>query len=310
MNQIILHNYPQSPVAEKVRKYLGVKGLEWQSVLIPRIPPKPDLLPLTGGYRRTPVMQIGADIYCDSQGILVELERRFPEPDFHSDWGLARWSDQVVFPLAVQLVLGGNAESLPEDFAEDRGRLYFGPNPDWQQVVAGLPHTIAQLRSALGLWQDKLSNNGTGSAFLSGQLPGIQDVLAWYIIWFIRGRWSGGPELIGQFREIPQWEGRMDALGHGTIQELSAAEALDIAQRSRSTCPAYVDANDPQGLSIGQHISVIPDSDGGDTGVSGAVQYADYQTIAILRDDDRVGEVCVHFPRAGYRIITKELDIE
>ena len=29
--------------------------------------PRPDLMPMTGGYRRTPVMQIGADIYCDTQ---------------------------------------------------------------------------------------------------------------------------------------------------------------------------------------------------------------------------------------------------
>ena len=76
MSEIILHNYPESPVAEKVRIALGIKGLEWLSVKIPRIPPKPLLMPLTGGYRRTPVMQIGADIYCDSQCIIRELERR------------------------------------------------------------------------------------------------------------------------------------------------------------------------------------------------------------------------------------------
>ena len=77
-DQIILHNYPQSPVAEKVRVALGIKGLVWHSIEIPRLPPKPLLLPLTGGYRRTPVMQIGADIYCDSQCIINELEQRFP----------------------------------------------------------------------------------------------------------------------------------------------------------------------------------------------------------------------------------------
>ena len=29
--------------------------------------PKPNLTALTGGYRKTPVLQIGADIYCNSQ---------------------------------------------------------------------------------------------------------------------------------------------------------------------------------------------------------------------------------------------------
>ncbi len=75
-SDIILHNYPQSPVAEKVRTVLGIKGLAWHDVEIPRLPPKPLLTPLTGGYRRTPVMQIGADIFCDSQCIIREIEQR------------------------------------------------------------------------------------------------------------------------------------------------------------------------------------------------------------------------------------------
>jgi glutathione S-transferase len=79
-NQIILHHYPQSPVAEKVRIVLGMKGLSWKSVEIPRLPPKPNLVALTGGYRLTPVMQIGADIYCDTKCIIRELQRRFPFP--------------------------------------------------------------------------------------------------------------------------------------------------------------------------------------------------------------------------------------
>mgnify|MGYP001801963333 CR=1 FL=1 len=77
MTQIILHNYPQSPVAEKARVALGIKGLDWHSVEIPRLAPKPTLTKLTGGYRRPPVMQIGADIYCDSAVVIDELNRRF-----------------------------------------------------------------------------------------------------------------------------------------------------------------------------------------------------------------------------------------
>ena len=103
MSDIILHNYPQSPVAEKARVALGIKGLTWQSVEIPRLPPKPMLTKLTGGYRRTPVMQIGADIYCDTQCIVQELERRFPSPTFFPTqdagliWSLSRWTDGDMF---------------------------------------------------------------------------------------------------------------------------------------------------------------------------------------------------------------------
>jgi glutathione S-transferase len=300
MTDIILHNYPQSPVAEKTRKAFGVKDLEWANVTIPRIPPKPDLLPLTGGYRRTPVMQIGADIYCDSQCVLMELDRRFPEPPFQANWGEARWSDEILFGLAVKLVLGGNADDLPAEFAKDRGRLYIGPNPDWHEVAKDLPHVIAQLRGALGWWQAELSND---ARFLSGNTAGLSDILAWYVVWFIRRRWAGGPDLLGQFPAITDWESRMEAIGHGTASELTSVEALTVARNSETVCEAYVDPNDPQGLVTGQKVFITPDSDGGDPDVTGFVRYADHQTIAIMREDPQTGEVCVHFPRVGYRVI-------
>ena len=82
MTDIILHHYAVSPYAEKVRIGLGLKQATWKSVDIPNVMPKPDLMPLTGGYRKTPVMQIGADIYCDTQLIMLELDRRLPSPPF------------------------------------------------------------------------------------------------------------------------------------------------------------------------------------------------------------------------------------
>ena len=83
MHEIILHHYPQSPYSEKVRLTFGLKGLSWRAVEQPSIMPKPELLPLTGAYRKIPVMQIGADVYCDSQCIVRELERRHPTPTVH-----------------------------------------------------------------------------------------------------------------------------------------------------------------------------------------------------------------------------------
>src|SRR5437868_1968842 len=83
MTDIILHHYDTSPYSEKVRLGFGLKGLAWASVELPQIMPKPNLTALTGGYRKTPVLQIGADIYCDSQLIMRELERQYPTPSFY-----------------------------------------------------------------------------------------------------------------------------------------------------------------------------------------------------------------------------------
>ena len=66
MAELILHHYDISPYAKKIRLAFGLKRLVRASVIVPATLPKPDLMPLTGGFRRGPVLQIGADIYCDT----------------------------------------------------------------------------------------------------------------------------------------------------------------------------------------------------------------------------------------------------
>ncbi len=78
--ELILHHYDGSPYSEKIRLLLGYKGLDWRSATMPPMLPKPELMTLTGGYRRAPVLQIGADVYCDSALIAAEIERRHPAP--------------------------------------------------------------------------------------------------------------------------------------------------------------------------------------------------------------------------------------
>ena len=75
-HELILHHYDFSSYSEKVRLVLGLKGLTWRSVGIPPVLPKPDYMPLTGGYRRAPSLQFGADVFCDSKRIIEELECR------------------------------------------------------------------------------------------------------------------------------------------------------------------------------------------------------------------------------------------
>ncbi len=304
MSEIILHHYPQSPVSEKVRIALGIKRLHWRSVEIPRIPPKPKLMPLTGGYRRTPVMQIGADIFCDSQCILRELQRRFPEPTFFPGgadgmpWGINRWTD-AMFDQAVRVVLGANADQLPEAFAQDRGLLYFGADWNLAQIRADLPHVIAQLRGQLG-WLDQRLDGGR--KFLLGDQAGLPDALACYLVWFLRGRWQGGPPLLAEFPALEAWEARVAAVGHGTPTPMDADAALAIAADNETATPERADAKDPQSLHPGLRVSVVPDGVGNDPAVVGKIRLVDRESIALLREDPQVGVVCVHFPRVGYRV--------
>lgn len=308
--EIILHNYPQSPVAEKVRVALGIKQLSWKSVEIPRLPPKPFLTKLSGGYRRTPVMQIGADIFCDSQCIIHELERRHPNPSFYptSDsgfaWCLSRWTDGILFDHAVQIVLGSNLDNLPADFAEDRGRLYLGP--DWAEGLkmanANLPHIVSQMRAPFTWLNEQLSD---GRKYLCGEHPAAIDAQIYYVVWFLRDRWIQGPGFLSEFSQLERWENNVRDLGHGKMGEMSPIDAIKTAAQCEPMNLSGADKNDPQGLKKGMAVTVSPDIDGGEQPVSGTIVAANSMTISIYRTDDEAGNLHVHFPRAGYRIVSK-----
>lgn len=306
-NEIILHNYPQSPVAEKARVALGIKGLDWRNVEIPRLPPKPMLTPLTGGYRRTPVMQIGADIFCDTQCILRELERRHPEPTFMPTpesglmWCLSRWTDGALFDLGVKIVLGSAGDDLPQDFAADRGRLYLGEN--WAEGLkaanAQLPHLVAQMRAPLTWLNGQLAD---GRPYLLGQAPAAIDAQIYYVVWFVRGRWAGGAAMLAEFPEIVRWETNVREFGHGTSTDMSPEDAIARAAALEPAAASGVAPNDPQGLVQGMAVVISPDVDGGEQPVAGNVRSADAETIVVERHEAGIGNLCVHFPRAGYRV--------
>ena len=304
MNDIILHHYPASPVSEKVRLALGIKKLAWRSVEIPRVLPKPDVMPLTGGYRRTPVMQIGADIYCDSQCILRELECRIPQPTLFPggnegmSWAIGRWTD-ALFESAAKILIGANADQLPPAFLNDRGPLFFGPDWNVEDIKRDLPHAVTQMRAQIG-WVNAQLNGGQD--FLFGSKPGLADTMAYYLVWFVRGRWQGGPAMLARLPAVEAWEKRVAAIGHGSPTEMTSTQAIEVALANQTNTPAQIDPNDPLGLTPGQKVGVKPDLNSGEVMVEGAVRYLSPDVIAIVRDDPRVGEVCVHFPRVGYRV--------
>ncbi|MEY4577459.1 MAG: hypothetical protein RL701_2162, partial [Pseudomonadota bacterium] len=63
---LILHHYEASPFSEKIRRILAYKQQPWTAVRAPAVMPKADLLALTGGYRKIPVLQVGNHVYCDT----------------------------------------------------------------------------------------------------------------------------------------------------------------------------------------------------------------------------------------------------
>ena len=307
MADIILHHYPASPFAEKIRVGLGLKNLAWKSVVIPMVMPKPDLLPLTGGYRKTPVMQIGADIYCDTQLILRELERRHPSPTFYPDGtaGLADafafWAEKFMFSPAVGVAfaLGGADGRFDDAFTADRAK-FSGRDFDVAKMKAALPKLLDQLRAHLAHLDAMLAD---GRSFLLGDSPGLADLAPYHCLWFIAQNAGADAPPLKDLPRLRDWMARVAAIGHGEPGELDAKAALEIAKDATPETKSSTDAADPEGRRPGAMVSVVPDDTGRDP-VTGELVASSAQEIAIRRNDPLVGEVMVHFPRAGFIVST------
>ncbi|HVI65433.1 MAG TPA: glutathione S-transferase family protein [Bradyrhizobium sp.] len=301
--QIILHHFDQSPVSEKIRLIFGLKDIAWTSVRISRIMPRPDLMPLTGGYRRTPVMQIGADVYCDTQCIMRELERRFPEPGLLPKgyeglaWGSAMWTDRSFFQNTVNLVFGSLADKVPADFIADREKLR-GAKFDVAAMTAAIPQMRDQFRAHLQWIDAQLCD---GRTFISGEAASLCDVNAYMNLWYVRAHLENADDMLAEFDHARAWAGRLRASGHGPHAEISSAEALQIAHDATPQTEELHDPNDPNGRKPGDRVEVMPD-DYGKVRVAGEIVALSAQHIAIRRHDPRAGEVVVHFPRAGFLI--------
>lgn len=303
---LILHHFDASPFAEKVRLALGIKGLSWNSVEIPMVMPKPKLTALTGGYRKTPVLQIGADVYCDTRRIAIELENRFPSPSLFPDGRLALamaltpWSDDRCFRPGAALSMGTNGD-LPEPVLADR-RAFFD-FLDFSTLSERLPHYFSQFQAQLALL-DRMLAEGDAPC-LAGDAPGWVDVLAYFPLWMARGNIANSGELVESLPSLLSWERRMAAVGHGERSAMDADDALDLARWATSTVvEEIVDDSWPRGFAEGDAVVVSPD-DYGRNGVEGHLARLAGDEIAIHRHDPLVGDVVVHFPRTGYELRRK-----
>lgn len=303
MPEIILHHYPLSTYSEKVRLAFGLKGLAYKEVVTPVAMPKPDLVPLTGGYRRAPVMQIGADVYCDTQLILRKIERLHPEPTLFPDGcegeatALAWWAERYIFMPAIGFIANVNDDLFKPDFVAERKKFGFILGKQDVQPLFG--RYVQQLAANLGWFVAMLAD---GRPYVLGDRVSAADLAAYPAVWFMRKYGGADTERLLPVKPLIGWVDRVAALGHGHPTEITGAEALDIARDATPASPGPPADGDPSGLSGGTRVTVTPDDTGRDP-VEGTLVAADDQEVVIRRSDARVGDVQVHFPRAGYDVV-------
>ena len=276
---------------------LGIKGVAWRSVIQPVIMPKPDLIPLTGGYRRIPVMQIGADVYCDSQVILAEIERRHPEPPVvrGADWAVNLWADRLWFQASVAVIFAEMGDKVPREFIADREKLSGRPF-DVSAMKAAAPFMRAQWRAYAAWLEDGLAR----SDFLGGATPSLADVAAWMNVWWLSGGAPGIAEaLLAGLDRTKAWRDRVRAIGHGKRSDMTPAEALKIANATEPASDPNCDPADPSGLKRGDAVVVQADDYGRDP-VEGVLVGLSRDRVTLARECGELDVIHVHFPRAGY----------
>ena len=304
MTDLILHHYPMSPFAEKARLMLGFKQLPWKSVIIPRVMPKPDVVALTGGYRKTPILQIGADVYCDTSLIAHKLEQLAPSPTLFPKahaaaiHTMSQWADSVLFQAAVVIAFQPavmsvmfTSEEEMKTFAADRAAMRKGASARRMPLAEAKPALLYFLRRTEAQLAD-------GRRFLFGDAATAADFSVYHPLWFLRVRPPLVP-LLTPFERVSAWLDRVAAIGHGVAAEIESTQAVDIAKRSQAA--SVQSSCDADGFKVGETVEVLPTDYGLDP-VTGNLLLCTFDEIAISRDDPRAGEVVVHFPRLNYEM--------
>ena len=303
MSELILHHYPMSPFAEKARLMLGFKGLAWRSVLIPPVMPKPDLTALTGGYRKTPVLQVGADVYCDTALIARLLEARQPAPTLFPASAplapaLAQWADSHLFwcavpwamqPAGAAAIMADQPPEILKVFAADRAAMAGAMR---RQT---LPDASAQLQGHLAAIDAQLQRGGP---WLLGEQASVADFSVAHCLWFIR-RAAPVAHILAPHAALTAWLDRVLAIGHATPTPLASADAVQLAARAAGHAPCSVQPG--LGFEAGQAVNVAATDYGSDP-VAGTLVGLDATEVVLRRHDERAGTVHVHFPRQGFQI--------
>jgi glutathione S-transferase len=303
MSDLILHHYSTSPFSEKVRLVLGYKKMAWRSVIVPNVMPKPDVMALTGGYRRTPFMQIGADIFCDSALMCRVIDALQPEPPLYplATSGIAdivaQWADQTLFWTAVpytmqpaaapHIMKGATPESL-KSFAADRAAM----SPNFRRAT--LADGATMLKTYLSRLEHMLAE---GQPFLLGSLPSIADFAAVQSIWFMH---LAPPiaAMLAVYPKVEAWYARVKDFGQGESTPMTTAESIAIAAKGELAKLSFI----PEpGLDQGEEVTVTPTDYANDPVVGKLVGLSALEVV-VERNDDRAGTVHVHFPRIGFQI--------
>jgi glutathione S-transferase len=309
MPDLILHHYPRSPFSEKIRIALGYKKLTWKSVIIPAIMPKPDVIALTGGYRKTPILQVGADVYCDTALICDVLEHVELEPTLYPPHlkGVSRvfaqWADTTLFWAAMAYNLQPRGAAHVFSKAPPEAAKAFGE--DRKAMSAGMVRLRpADATSAYRSYLRRIAHMVEEHDFLFGTDPCVADFATYHSLWYTRVQVPVLADILNATPAVAEWLDRVAAIGHGGMNPFNAADAITVAQGTDPMPPGQnllIDSafQDDHGIALGTPVTITAESFGPEP-TAGVLVAATRTHYTLAREGPRTGTVHVHFPRIGY----------
>ncbi len=283
----------------------GYCDMQWQSVISPAMPPRPIVDPLAGGYRRIPITQLGADIFCDTKLIANEIASLCNKPELAVETcgeEIARYSDYVdtvIFMAGIQSAdprkmlftvfkLFSPLQAIK--FIKDRA----GVQKTSSVKRIGREHALKLLDDHFNDMQSRLEN----SEFLFGDSPSIADFSAYHNLWF-KNVTSGSERLESQ-HNINRWFKTMSEFGHGTRVDSSKTDAFAAARNNE---PRALSDDMQQAEHIGAMVEIKP-SDYAKDSVSGELVGEDNSRWILSRQTTDLGTLHVHFPKQGFEVNT------
>ena len=306
-DSMILHHYEASPYAEKIRLMFGLTNVRWHSLLSPVQPPRPNLDPLTGGYRRIPVAQVGADIFCDTAIIAREVANATNCPALDpgkvdaTAAALMEQAEKEAFFAAIGAIkplrlIGTMIQQLGPigmyRFVKDRAGLLKGGST--LSPPQGAP-AQAVLDSLLAALEMRLEEH----PWVGGDSASVADFAIYHPLW-LHVRCNRRPLNAG--RKVVAWYQRVSEIGHGRREEITQDKAF-AAARDAEPRPLPASVEDVT-VTIGGVVEVAP-SDYGVLPVTGTLAAVTDDRLILARDNTELGKLHVHFPRAGYSVVCK-----
>lgn len=302
-HSFILHHYNISPYSEKIRLMFGLTNSRWYSLTSPAQPPRPNIDPLTGGYRRIPVAQLGADIFCDTSIITEEIENAT---------GCNALNQSLLSEQARALVVQAEKEaffaalsSVPPKQLMITLLKEFGPFrigrflKDRKQLLKTASIRLPLGKKATHIFTDLLEaveNQLSNQKWINGNEPTLADFAVFHPIW-IFVRCNRKPLVAGP--KVLTWYQQVKDIGHGTAEKISRKQAFSIARESTPRAlPASVEQPP---FEPGTQVTVAP-GDYGQTPVTGTLAAITESRIILARETTGFGTLHVHFPREGYEL--------